>query len=488
MQIAFLFIAHMPYVRHAGPQPEGEDALHAMIAQSLLPFVEMLVELHSTRLPIQVGLACSPLLLEQLADPLVQKHFVLWMEKVIAQREASLAEAEARGDTHAAYLERFYVEWIEQRLSAFTERFNRHLPAWLRELTVARVIEPLACPASYAYLPLLGREESVHAQIECGMLHTTRHLGRLDGLWLPGCSWRPGLEGMMAEIGLRYVVADRSSLVAQQPPTPINVIPGRVAALFPDEDLARHIWSEDLGYPGDPLYRDPDDPSGYHARSGALYDPYHALRRAQNHAVHFTQLLVAEEARAGADDLRLILLDAAQLGTRWVEGPTWLQAMLMLSTTHGSLRLTTPGAYVRNHRPRVQGLLKEGSWAAGVHGAWQGGVAEVYWQEIHRAEEAMVELALAFPDAVAEHERLLNQAARELFLAQTSDWPALLSAGAGEEGWAARWRTYLQRFSQLAELARHRHLQEADLALLGQLEEEDGLFASLNYRIFAPAS
>ncbi len=486
MHVAFLIIAHVPYLRRAGRRPIGEDALHTLTAQGLLPLIELLGDLHGAGLAPRVALAWSPLLIEQLADPVVQKHFVLWMEDLLEQRRADLQAAEASGEHHEVYLARFYLEWGRQRLQSFAERYDRNLPKRVRELAAAKVVEPLAGAASYAYLPLLSREEAVRAQIEHGVLHITKHLGRPEGLWLPGCGWRSGLETMAADVGLRYVIADPSSLPPGEEAGPLWLIPRQFAALFPDEQMARHVWSYDLGYPGDPLYRDADDPRGYKARSGEPYDPYHALRRAQEHANHFAAALVAEAERREPDDLLLVVLDAGQLGPRWVEGVTWFQAVLTHCLTHSSLRLTTPGEYLRQVRPKRQGRLIEGSWAQDGHSGWQRAGSMEYWRLLHAAEAQMVELAASLPSAEAEQERVLNQAARELMLAQTSDWPEQLGGAAPEGGPATRWRTYLSRFNQLAELARSERLSHSDRFLLEQLEELDGPFPNLNYRIFAP--
>ncbi len=485
MQVAFLVLAHVPYLRRAGRQPVGEDALHRLIAQGLLPLLELLGDLHRSGLNPRVALACSPLLIEQLADPVVQKHFVLWMNDQLARHEAELTAAEQAGDHHGTYLGRFYLEWGRQRLRSFEERYQRNLPKKIRDLAARGVVEPLAGAASHAYLPLLGCEESARAQIEYGVLHTTRQLRRPEGLWLPGAGWRPGIELAAADVGLRYVVADPSSLPPGEPPRPVWLVPRRIAAIFPDEVLARHIWSEHLGYPGDPLYRDPSDPAGMRARSGAPYDPYHALRRAQEHANHFATALVAEAAQHKPGDLLLMLLDAGQIGPYWVEGSTWLQAVLTHCATHGALRLTNPGAYLRAHRPRDTLTLQAGSWSVGGHGGWQGGAAETYWAALHAAEQQMVTLASAHPGARGDQERVLNQAARELMLAQTSDWPALLSAGALGDDETAPWRSYLTRFAQLAALVGQEHLSPNDRFLLEQLEEMDGAFPNLNYRSFA---
>lgn len=488
MNVAFIVAAHMPYLRRAGRQPIGEEPLHELTARSLIPLARLLGDLQASGLGPKLALACSPLLCAQLADPVVQKHFLLWMEEVLEGYRRDLRNFEASSDHHGAYLARFSLDWHQQVLRHFEDRYGRNLLNKLRDLTAARVLEPLAGPASHAYLPLLGRDESVRAQIEHGMLHIARHLGRPEGLWLPGCGWRPGMEPLIADVDLRYVIVDPSSLPADHDGQPAWVLPRRLVALSADEGVAQYIWSPELGYIGDPIYRDPSQPQGYAAiglEAPQPYDPYHALRRAQEHAAHFVSLLVAESAQRSRDDLLLVLLDARLIGTTWFEGITWLQAALTLCATHQAIDLTTPGDYLKTHRPRRSVALKVGSWAAGDHRAWQGGGAAEYWRAIHAAEEQMVHLAAQHPSAEADQERIFNQAARELLLAQTSDWPELLSKGEGVDG-QGRWRTYLTRFEQLRGMALRDQISAGDRFLLDQLEELDGPFPSLNYRIFAP--
>lgn len=489
MHVAFLIIAHVPYVRRAGRQPTGEDMLHELTAGALIPLLGLLSDLQGTGLGPRVAMACSPLLIEQLADPVAQKHFVIWMEGQIARREAELRGFEDEGNRHSSYLARFYLEWSRQALRSFEERFDRNLVKRLRDLVTAHVVEPLASPASYAYLPLLGSEGSVRAQIDHGVLHTTRHLGRPEGFWLPGCGWRPGLERAIADAGMRYIVADSSSLPSGRQARPVWIVQRQLAALFGDENMARHIWSTELGYPGDPLYRNSASPGGYLANGGAepqSYDPYHALRRAQEHANHFVQLLVSESARRADTDLALVILDARLLGVAWVEGPTWFQAVLTLCATHKALKLTTPADYLHTQRLHEQVSLRPGSWADGGHGPWDGQGAHEYWRALHLAEGRMLQLAERFRNANEDRERALTQAARELLLAQTSDWSEILSSNDEDSELRGRWGTYLARFVQLCELAERDQINAAERFLLDQLEELDGPFPTLNYRIFAP--
>jgi 1,4-alpha-glucan branching enzyme len=489
MFVSFLIIAHAPYLRRAGRQPAGEEPLHDLIAQGLIPLLNLLGDLHSSGLNPRVGVACSPLLVEQLADPVIQKHFLLWMEERLTRRNDELHRFEVENDRHSSYLARFYLEWWRQALRSFTNRYSRNLAQRLRELVSARVIEPLAGPATHAYLPLLGRDESARAQIEHGTLHTARSLGRPEGIWLPGGGWRPGIEAAISDVGVRYIVVDPSSLPPDDQSRAVILAGQRLAAIAPDEELARYIWTPELGYVGDPLYRSPGEPGGYEAiglSAPQPYDPYHALRRAQEHATHFVTMLLAESERRAPSDIALILLDASLIGTTWFEGPTWLQAVLTLCATHPALRLTTPGDYLRAQRPRRRATLRAGSWGEGGNAPWQGAPSEEYWRAIHAAEDQMVQVAAEFPSAEDDQERALNQAARDLMLAQTSDWPeALVATGSASEQ-RERWQIYLGRFERLIQIARQGQIGPTDRFLLDQLEELDGPFPNLNYRIFAP--
>ncbi len=480
MNVIFLYTAHAPYLRRAGRLPTGEDELHELIAFSLLPFVSLLGDLRDLRLPVRMALACSPLLLEQLGDPIVQKHFVLWMEGWVARRRELLSHCERSGDEHGAYLARFDLEWAEGILHRFEVRFGRDLLAALRELCADGMLEPLACTASNAYLPLLQRSESVAAQIEHGVLYTTRTLGRPQGLWLPGCGWRSGLEPAIEEIGLRYVVLSHPGSAGAGFACRARLGSGRLHGLFCDDELAAYVWSAQLGYCGDPVYRTTDTGS-----DELPYDPYHAFRRAQEHANHFVTTLVARAAALPRREFVLLPLDAALLGRHWFEGPNWLQAVLTRIATLPSPGLQVP-AEVLPRRP-ASGPLQPpaNSWAVdGSHAAWQGPAARPYWEALHQAEERLVRLARRDLAVRGDHERLLNQAARELLLAQDSEWPLRLTAGTAPRQ-VTRWRAHIQRCHQLCALAERVRIDADALVLLERLEDFDGPFANLNYRVFA---
>jgi 1,4-alpha-glucan branching enzyme len=78
--------------------------------------------------------------------------------------------------------------------------------------------------------------------------------------------------------------------------------------------------------------------------------------------------------------------------------------------------------------------------------------------------------------------RALNQAARELMLAQSSDWPFIMSTGTTVPYADRRFREHIARFTNLYEQMLAGHVDET---LVAELEAKDNIFPDLDYRIYA---
>lgn len=499
--LALVLAGHMPYLRAAGRRPDGEDPLHEMIAFSIIPVLNVLYDLHERGMRPYVSLAYSPILLEQLADIVVQKHFIVWMERWLARCEAALRRWQRQRQRHHAYLARFYLDWGQGILRSFTERYGRNLVAAMRELCAVGTVEPLGGAATHAYLPLLARQESVRAQLDAGTLTVTRLLGRRPrGIWLPECGFRAGLEQALRLNGTRYFIIDPASVASDAYVSHLRprwVTPRRLIALIRAVDASLQIVSPGIGYVGDPLYlairRDrvshlPIWRNGENDAQVEPYDPYHAFRRAQEHAVHFAEWTTTE-LRAFADrhdrpGMIVVPLDADVLGRRWFEGVAWLRALLETVLIHRPFALTTPSAYLRAFRPRQTITLRDGSWGpGGDHSAWNSLAGAPLRRAVSEAEDLVVEMAQRFPDAHGDRERALNQAVRELLLAQSSDWLLLLSRD--DAGEAHRPWDHLERCQRMCALAARDSLDDADQMTLAAIEEIDNPFPFLNYRVLA---
>jgi 1,4-alpha-glucan branching enzyme len=96
--------------------------------------------------------------------------------------------------------------------------------------------------------------------------------------------------------------------------------------------------------------------------------------------------------------------------------------------------------------------------------------------------ERMTTLARTFPYADGATARALQQAARELLLAQSSDWPFILRTGTSPAYARKRVTDHILRFISLYELVIKGQMDEA---WLSQVEKMDNLFPDVNYRYWA---
>jgi 1,4-alpha-glucan branching enzyme len=104
------------------------------------------------------------------------------------------------------------------------------------------------------------------------------------------------------------------------------------------------------------------------------------------------------------------------------------------------------------------------------------------YRHLHKAADRMVDLANRFPEASGLVERTLNQAARELLLAQASDWAFIMKAGTMVEYACRRTQGHLVNFDELYHQVTENRI---DTGFLQALEDRDNIFPTLNFRVYA---
>lgn len=545
----FVLHSHLPYVRRAGRWPHGEEMLHEALAETYLPLLIALDDLREVGLNPRLTIGLTPILLEQLADPDVLSSFDAYLG---AELDAARIDA-ARYETSEpalARLARFYERFYGEVAAAFRDRYGRDVVAQFRRLCQGGHIDVLTSAATHGYLPLLARDSSRYAQLQVGRQTSRRHLqGRSQGVWLPECAYRPGLEELLAELNLLYFFTEthvvsgghpvgkvvdevvgpydkpRRTITAMAPMPertvlrPYYVGDVKVAVFARDPRTGMQVWSATDGYPGDFAYRefhrkDPGSGHQYWRVTGAnvdlsakqLYDPAAAESRVQTHAAHFVDLILSALKEFGQVHGRPGLIvsayDTELFGHWWFEGVTWLREVLRLLDQHPEIGLITADDYLERHPPGHALRLSESSWGAGGdHSTWLNDQTAWMWPLIHAAEDRMEDLVRRFPapaDAApapphggrasvdSDRAAVLTQAARELLLLQSSDWPFLVSTGQAAEYATERFQTHLARFNRLVLAAEHDRLDPETRGFLHTCQRADNPFPDLDYRAFAP--
>jgi len=95
----------------------------------------------------------------------------------------------------------------------------------------------------------------------------------------------------------------------------------------------------------------------------------------------------------------------------------------------------------------------------------------------------MEDLALRFTETHISRltRRALNQCVRELFLAQSSDWPFMISNGTSTEYAVRRIKDHIARFHHLAASLAQNAVNEENLSALEQM---DNLFPRIDFGLF----
>lgn len=376
--------------------------------------------------------------------------------------------------------------------------------------------------------PLVREPEAARAQIGVAVANYEKHFGRKPrGIWLPECGYAPGVDRLLADFGLRFFFVDAHGLTASRPPAPRGCFvpcatPAGPVAFARDPESSKEVWSAREGYPGDPLYREfyrdlgYDAPYDYiapylhgdgirrnlgikyHRVTGNVelkdkepYVPAWAAERTSAHAQDFlgkrrAQLGRLAAAGGGAPAVVVSPYDAELYGHWWFEGPLFLERVFRGAARAG-VELVTPSQYLDRHGSALETVEPNPStWGNGGYNAtWlNDDTAWMYFHQ-HACERQMVELAAGKPRAAGVERRALNQAARELLLAQSSDWAFIITNGTVTPYAVKRFRTHVHRFNRIA---RQLRTGQVDTAMLAEFESADNIFPEMDYRTFAPGS
>jgi 1,4-alpha-glucan branching enzyme len=514
--------AHLPFVRH--PEHEDfleEDWLYEAISETYLPLLGAFDRLAEEGVRWRLTVTLTPTLISMLRDPLLMSRYARRLDRLceLADKEVARTRHQPAFSGTAA----FYRERFQEARRRFHDRYQGDLVGAFRRLQDAGYLEILTSGATHGFLPLMqARPEAVRAQIAVAAAHYRAVFGRDPvGIWLPECGYYPGVERFLAEERIRYFFVDTHGIRDARPRprygvyAPILSETG-VAAFGRDPESSLQVWSADHGYPGDPIYRDfyrdighdlehayvgpYVQPTGqrkntgfkYHRITGKTdhkepYDPGAAREKAAEHAGNFmfNRERQVEHLRAalGRPPVVVAPYDAELFGHWWFEGPEFLEFFIRKAAYDQRVfKLATASDFLREV-PEVQlSTTPFSSWGAGGYAeVWLNGTNDWIYRHLDQGAKRMIALARDFPEAQGLTQRALNQAARELLLAQSSDWAFIMKTGTMVDYAVLRTKEHLLRLFRLHDQLRSGAVDEP---WLSTVEARDNLFPDLDYRVY----
>jgi len=215
-----------------------------------------------------------------------------------------------------------------------------------------------------------------------------------------------------------------------------------LAALVRDPKCSMQVWSRRQGYPGDQWYlefhkiRWPGGLKLWRVTGADLdlglkvqYEPAAARGRAREHAGHFASILHATARSERRGRVIVAPFDTELFGHWWFEGVDFI-ADLFRALHGGQVHPVTTREHVAARPPRTTIRLAEGSWGAnGDFSMWMNDQTAWTWRRMWPLEDAFWAVAREALRGGERQRAVLAQAARELLLAQASDWQFIISTG-----------------------------------------------------------
>lgn len=522
--LSLVLHSHLPYVRH----PEftdtfEEDWLFEAITETYLPLLNVFENLVEDNVDFRVTIGISPTLMEMLHDKFLIDRYSQHLEKLI-----ELAEKEVRrtaSDKELNKIARIYLTNFTDIRHRFKEIYLNDILKEFAKLHKTGKIEVIMCAATHGFLPLMNIcSEAVRAQIKIGANNFAKHMGfRPRGIWIPECGYYPGLEEILKEEEIKFFFTDSHGLLYAKPRPRYGVYapvycPGGVACFGRDPESSKQVWSSKEGYPGDYSYRDFYRDIGYDLdldyigpyihESGQrvstgikyykitgdtddkkIYSPKQAQEKAALHAGNF---MFNREKQAehlyhamGIKPIIVAPYDAELFGHWWYEGPSWIDYLCRkIHFDQGNIKMITPLEYLQIYPKNQIATPCHSSWGyKGYNEVWLDECNDWIYRHLHKAAFRMVKLAKKFLNT-HDHvkKRALNQAARELVLAQSSDWAFIMKTGSMVEYAHIRTKEHISNFTKIYEGLQKNWLDEG---WLSSLEEKNNIFSEMDYTVYA---
>jgi 1,4-alpha-glucan branching enzyme len=576
--------AHLPFVRHPEyPEFLEEDWLYEAITEVYLPLIFILQTLHEAGAKPRLAMNVSPPLCEMLADKLLQDRYTRHLENLLelANKEEHRTRTEETEFHDAA---KMYADSLAASLHLWNDRYGRNLINAFRELQDEGVVEIITCTATHGFMPLISTPEARKAQVEIAVANYKKHFGRQPrGIWLAECAYEPGVEDLLKANGIEYFVADTHAILYGDPRPRFGVhapvvCPNGVAVFARDVETSQQVWSAEIGYPGNDVYREFyrdigwDAPLDYlkpHLHADGMrrhlglkyhritgknvpqqakqpYIPALAREKAAENASHFIgerikQAHKLRETFGEHPPLVTSPYDAELFGHWWFEGPQFIDFFFRkLHWDQNEIAAVSPGDFLDSGIPIQIQQPTASSWGeAGYYKVWLNEGNSWMYPYQHHAERRMTELSRSYaftresagdevslgatsgaaagaltPEGVTLTTRILNQMARELLLAQSSDWAFQIYQGTTVEYSTRRFQSHIHRFNLLDEMLSKSNgftregagdemppstrsgsnpgaltpegvtLTDHQLDLLAEIESRDNIFPEIDFRVY----
>ena len=523
--LLFVLHAHLPFVNHpASSSFLEENWFFEAVAETYVPLIRMFERLAADHIRPGITLSVSPTLgamfeneelKEKLFSYLESRLEILGKEKIRLKKEKKVLKA-------LAMYERLYLDSLD-----LLHANGGSLIIPLRALQRAGQIEIITTSATHAVLPLLIRKEAVRAQVAVAATDYESRFGiKPKGFWLPECAYEPSLNAYLRMSGFKYSFAESHSIDGMSDKAVFGVFssyrsPNGMNFFIRDSFSSAEVWSARNGYPGNPAYRefyrdlgfdaDLDYIRPYLGEGGTrhplgikyyritdsskdlsgrdYYDPDKAMAQVEKDAADYVRRRIEQSAAVsmpGREPLIVNCYDAELFGHWWFEGPAFLENVIRrIRKERLPLRFVTPSEYQAAYPQPPELVPGVSSWGEkGYFEPWVNPSNDWIYRNLFSVTDKMIDAANFFKTRhlMPLQRRALNQAAREVLLAQSSDWAFLIYIGSHAAYAKRRFAEHVNSAAELLEKSIQNNINEQELL---KLELKNNIFPNMDFRLFS---
>ncbi|MBI4656338.1 MAG: DUF1957 domain-containing protein [Elusimicrobia bacterium] len=521
--LALVLHAHLPFIRH----PEYEDFLEEdwffeAMTETYIPLLDIYERLTRENIDFRITMSLTPPLCAMMTDELLRERFRNYLYQRV---ELSEKETVRLRNTQFYESAKMYEGKFKRIRELYQDYYGENILNGFKKFQDMGKLEIITCGATHGFLPLQVKKEAVHAQVKTAADDYRRCFGRNPrGIWLAECAYNPGDDAYLKTSGIRYFFLETHGIIYGSPRPRYGVYapvycPSGVAAFGRDMESAHQVWSAEMGYPGDYRYREFYRDVGYDLEydyvkpylhsdgvrrnigikyykitgrvplsEKAPYNPWEAKETAAGHAGNFMfnreRQIEHLYGFLGRKPILVSMYDAELFGHWWYEGPDFIEYLFRkIHYDQKTIKLITPSEYLQIQPDNQVIQPSMSSWGdKGYNEVWLNGTNDWMYRHLHKAVERMIEMANKFPDVDGVLKRALNQCAREIFLAASSDWAFLMTVGTAKTYSTKRFVDHVHRFFALHGQIMSNSIDEN---FLKDIEWKDNVFPAIDYRVYS---
>ncbi|MGC9124916.1 MAG: glycoside hydrolase family 57 protein, partial [Caldisericaceae bacterium] len=498
-----------------------ENWLYEAITETYLPLYISFERLRREGVRFHLTMSFTPPLVNMLQDDLLMSRY----KSYLASRMALLDEIMSKKNAQEVFdVLSFYKERLRIVSDTFENVLGGNIVSGFKKLQEEGLVEVITCTATHEILPLEANQSVRSAQVKVGVQSYKQAFGKQpDGIWLGECAYTEGVDKLLSQNGIKFTILDTHGLL-NAVPAPVYGIAAPVisksgVAFFGrDPEASKQVWSAQEGYPGDfnyrEFYRDVAydltesevkeylHPAGFRFDSGIklhkitgkvplgekqIYNRQKAEETAQMHAGNFLFNREREaeylESIMDREPLMVAPFDTELFGHWWFEGPDFLEDFFRKAFYDSQVIETISLSGYLDKYPFEQIVSPASStWGdGGYFKVWLNDKTDWIYAHLNVLGKRMTSIANSFKPSNLIERRVLNQMAKEVLLADSSDWAFLITVGTAVDFATSEEKFHINAFNKLYEDLLNEKIDED---FLDYLEQRDSIFGFIDYTVF----